>query len=413
MKNKKFFIIGLMAGLIIVGFFVSWLLNKKTNDVLEYARVLLQAGQYNSVLTILEKNSWLIKSSKNYILVQSLSLTSKKIASTNDFSEADLAIIKINIEKLENKKLNGSDFRELGFIYENFNNKEKALEYYRKALDSNFTKDKKERSNLLSDIAHIYEALNDSQKANEYYKKSIKEDGTNLIAKWRYMLRVLDIKKEIEREEAKIFASEIVKSQDFLVSPVKEDSYNLLGRICLVEKLGVDDSGCLKYFEESLKINDRYANTYDSLIRYFLIRETGNEILFVFNDKKIISDERKEVILGYIGNSMNINDNRALTFFYISTMEDLLGKKESAKEWLRKALILIDSDDTLWGESKNFLRARIYFKLASLRSDRGTMKADLNLAIKNNSEIKKEILQLAKNNPEDLKIQEMAALLDK
>jgi len=216
------------------------------------------------------------------------------------------------------------------------------------------------------------------------------------------MLRVLNIKKEGDREEAKMLAREIVESQDFLVFPVKEDSYNLLGRICLEEKRGTEDSDCLKYFEESLKINDSYVNTYDSLIGYFLLKETGNDMLFVFGDGKIINEDRKSKLFDYINKSMNINNTRAVTFFYISVTEDLLGKKESAREWLRKALILIDNDNTLWGESKNLLRSYVYFKLASLRSDRGAMENDLNLAIKNNAGIKKEILELAQNNPEDL-----------
>jgi tetratricopeptide (TPR) repeat protein len=75
----------------------------------------------------------------------------------------------------------------LGFIYENLGEKEKALEYYQKVLDSSIIKDNKQRSELLSDMAHIYEALDNKSKANEYYEKSVKEDGNNLVAKWRYM----------------------------------------------------------------------------------------------------------------------------------------------------------------------------------------------------------------------------------
>lgn len=413
MKNKKIFAISLIVGLITVVFFAGWVWNKKTNDTLEYARVLLRAGRYGTAIAILEGNPWLIRTGKNYALVYSLALTSKKIANTSDFSELEEKIVKINIEKLEKRKLNGSETWELGFIYENLDNKEKALDCYVKVLNSNFVKGKRDVSNLLSDIAHIYEAINDRQKANEYYKKSIDEDGTNLVAKWRYMLRVLNIKKEGDREEAKMLAREIVESQDFLVFPVKEDSYNLLGRICLEEKRGTEDSDCLKYFEESLKINDSYVNTYDSLIGYFLLKETGNDMLFVFGDGKIINEDRKSKLFDYINKSMNINNSRAVTFFYISVTEDLLGKKESAREWLRKALILIDNDNTLWGESKNLLRSYVYFKLASLRSDRGAMENDLNLAIKNNAGIKKEILELAQNNPEDLRIKEILAILDK
>jgi len=51
----------------------------------------------------------LIRTGKNYALVYSLALTSKKIANTSDFSELEEKIVKINIEKLEKRKLNGSE----------------------------------------------------------------------------------------------------------------------------------------------------------------------------------------------------------------------------------------------------------------------------------------------------------------
>lgn len=80
------------------------------------------------------------------------------------------------------------------------------------------------------------------------------------------MLRMLNIENLNDREKAKIFANEIVEIQGDLLSPVKEDSYNLLGRICLIEKTETKDGDCLKYFEKSLAINSNYSNTYDGLI---------------------------------------------------------------------------------------------------------------------------------------------------
>jgi tetratricopeptide (TPR) repeat protein len=125
----------------------------------------------------------LIKTNKNFLIVKTLCLINKKIVDINNFTVEDGIIIENNVELLNNKKLNGQDNWELGFIYENIGKKEKALEHYQKALISVDIINKKDKSNILSDIAHIYEALGDIQKSNEYYEKSIKEDENNLVAK--------------------------------------------------------------------------------------------------------------------------------------------------------------------------------------------------------------------------------------
>jgi len=74
---------------------------------------------------------------------------------------------------------------------------------------------------------------------------------------------------------------------------------------------------------------------------------------------------------------------------------------------------LVDNDNTLWGDTKNTVRAIVYFKLALFENQKQFMKIDLDLAIKNNSEIKDKILELASGNPNDLKIQARVSLLDK
>jgi hypothetical protein len=74
---------------------------------------------------------------------------------------------------------------------------------------------------------------------------------------------------------------------------------------------------------------------------------------------------------------------------------------------------LVDNDNTLWGETKNTVKAIIYFKLSLFENQKSFMKIDLDLAVQKNSEIKDRILELAKDNPDDLKIQTRASLLDK
>jgi tetratricopeptide (TPR) repeat protein len=413
MKNKKLWIAMSILILILMLFLSRWFLDKKTNDLTNYARNLLSVNRYESALMTLDNNPWLIKTNKNFLMVKSLCLISKKIANANEFTKDEENAIRNNVELLNSKKLNGKDFWDLGFIYENLDEQEKALEYYQKTLDSSTIKDSKQRSDLLSDMAHIYEALDNKSKANEYYEKSVKEDKNNLIAKWRYMWRVLDIDSSVDREKAKIFAKEIVDSKEILSSPIKEDSYNLLGRVCLIEKLGLDDGVCLKYFEDSLKINDKYTSTYDNLSSYYLDKMVSNDLFYVAVSDKTINDENIKMVLNYIGESMVINDTRAWPYIYSSVVNELIDQRGIAKDHLRKALVLVENDNTLWGETKNKVKAIIYFKLALLDSRKETIKVDLDLAIKNNSEIRTRLLELAQNNPKDAKIQWLISALDK
>lgn len=404
-KRNWIFLISIFVAIIVLAFFI-W--NILSNKKIEYIRKLLGTGQGELAIKTLEGNPWLIKRSKDFLLAHSLALISKKIHTPDNFYINDLNAVRQDLEMLTSMSLTNSNYQEVGFIYENINMRHEALNYYLKALDGFSKKDIKEKTELLSDVAHIYESLKDTKKAKEYYEKSLELDNSNILARWRYAARVLDIGIDAERTKAKTIANDIIKSNDLIQEPIKEDMYNLLGDICLFELKDNDTSKeCLNYYLKSLEFNSKYPNTYDRLISYYLSPGLDDLSLFYILNKEKISKEQMAKAFEYITKDISTDNTRAIPFIYSSIVNELMGQKGTAKSHLQKALLLIDRDASAWGETKNIIKAIIYFKMASLENNSLIKNQLIKKSISIEPLIKENIKQLISQNPENISIKSL------
>ncbi|MDY0780963.1 tetratricopeptide repeat protein [Tenacibaculum sp. IB213877] len=212
------------------GFNFCWSQAEKPNDSLRYYYDLFYRTEEKSEIILAYKyydkhKEWSLKNNDTITAIQDLrfiTIIQKKLGAYNNAEASAVEALRLlDLLNTTNttKEARIGLYNDLGIIYRNARNYNKALEYYEKSLA--LTEAPKHKNILLNNIGYIYKEQKEYKKAfnffTEVYQKSLKSNDKKQIA--RALSNLGYVKAKLNYEDAYnnlLEALEIRKKQEYL-----------------------------------------------------------------------------------------------------------------------------------------------------------------------------------------------------